>query len=73
MTNRRVALTNFYREEFLRHIEHLQATVLTEHEVNVVFEIIENIFQIIEIVFEPIPDSRGRIFRLAENRPMSGQ
>ena len=24
--NRRVALSNFYREEFLRHIEHLQAS-----------------------------------------------
>jgi hypothetical protein len=26
MSERRVALSNFYREEFLRHIEHLQAT-----------------------------------------------
>lgn len=25
MADRRVALTNFYREEFRRHIEHLQA------------------------------------------------
>ena len=26
MSERRVALSNFYREEFLRHIEHLQAS-----------------------------------------------
>ena len=30
--DRRVALSNFYREEFLRHIEHLQATGILDDE-----------------------------------------
>ena len=31
-TDRRVALSNFYREEFLRHIEHLQASGILDDE-----------------------------------------
>jgi hypothetical protein len=30
--DRRVALSNFYREEFLRHIEHLQASGILDDE-----------------------------------------